>query len=104
MNGRADLTIPQVCRWPGCGRAVPAHHWGCGRHWAVLPAGVRTRLRETYRVRQSRGHAPSAAWLAAHMSALAWIEAYGYGRSAQMARDLRLALLRAPPSVRGGAG
>jgi hypothetical protein len=32
------------CKWPGCPLKVPGWKWGCGEHFAALPAGIRDRL------------------------------------------------------------
>lgn len=33
-----------LCPWPGCDRKVEAWRWGCGEHFAKLPADNRDRL------------------------------------------------------------
>ena len=36
------------CRWPGCTETVAARHWGCERHFMLLPVDLRDRLTHCY--------------------------------------------------------
>jgi hypothetical protein len=48
--------------------------WGCRAHWFALPAGLRSRIWETYRPGQEISKTPSAAYLAAARDVQAWIQ------------------------------
>lgn len=60
------------CRWPNCGREVPAGRWGCREHWFLLPWRLRHRLIETVEPAQLDGAPPGPAWLEASEEARDW--------------------------------
>jgi hypothetical protein len=61
------------CRWPGCGRRVPAAQWGCGPHWHQLPDGIRTAIWASYRPGQEADGRISNEYADAVRAAAEWI-------------------------------
>ena len=64
------------CHWPGCETIVPPAHWGCKRHWFLLPLDIRNRIWAAYRPGQEIQKNPSAAYLKAANDADEWIKQY----------------------------
>jgi CDP-diacylglycerol pyrophosphatase len=50
----AAMTTPtHKCGWPTCHAKLPAHLWGCRKHWFRLPLAIRNQIYNAYRVGQN---------------------------------------------------
>lgn len=73
----AGETAGHGCHWPGCTAAVPPAAWGCRRHWAALPRGIRAAIWAAYRPGQEISKTPSGSYVDAARAAQEWIRANG---------------------------
>ena len=69
------MTRPHLCHWPGCGRAVSPHLWGCREHWFRLPKALRKKIWAAYRPGQEIDKKPSDEYIAIARGAQDWIAA-----------------------------
>ena len=70
----ASQTREHQCHWPGCCKQVPPAMWGCSKHWFMLPADLRRRIWNSYRIGQEVDMRPSEAYLKVAREVQAWIK------------------------------
>jgi len=65
------------CHWPGCTIDVPAKHWGCNEHWALLPNRLKVTILAAYVPGQDLETNPSPAYVSAANALHSWINQEG---------------------------
>jgi len=50
---RGEPKRPNRCAWPGCGKRTRPAYLMCQAHWYRLPADLRSRIWDTYRLGQT---------------------------------------------------
>ncbi len=67
--------MAHTCHATGCERLVPPKMFMCRQHWFSLPKALRDAVWATYRPGQEVDKRPSAEYLAAAKTAIAFLEA-----------------------------
>lgn len=62
-TGDTPNRVRHTCHAKGCNRAIAARFLMCGRHWAMVPEGLRLRIWQTYRRGQEVDKQPSQEYL-----------------------------------------
>lgn len=73
---KSKQTRNHTCHWPGCAEQVPPAHWGCLRHWKMLPSTLRDKVWKTYRPGQEEDGRPSYDYLSVANEIQKWIINY----------------------------
>jgi hypothetical protein len=76
------------CRWPGCGKTVPASYWGCLVHWKLVPREIRERINAAYRASAHHPPESSPEFAQAAAEASRWARARWAERSRRLREDL----------------
>lgn len=69
-------TRRHLCHWPNCNTTVPPSYWGCSKHWFTLPANLRAKIWQTYRIGQEKDMKPSKEYIEASKEVQEWIKTY----------------------------
>ena len=69
--GSASNRVRHTCHAQGCNRAIAARFLMCGRHWAMVPSGLKDKVWQTYRPGQEIDKQPSQEYLAVMKQAIA---------------------------------
>ena len=62
------------CRAPGCARVLQPHLFMCGKHWRMVPVGIKRRIWRNYSVSKAKSKNPPAEWEALIEEAVAAID------------------------------